>query len=120
MNISELERSLRQLRAATWTFIGAREDALFLDPPGAGKSHLAQGIGKQPFSKAIACCTSRRRFARRTGLLDELADAAAAGTRKQFTETLTTVPPLIIDDFLMRKLPLTHPPLRTLQHAAHI
>jgi len=29
------------------------------------------------------------------------------GTRKQFMETLTTVPLLIIDDFGMRKLPLT-------------
>lgn len=31
---------------ATGTFIGHREDALFLGPGGAGKSHLAQAIGQ--------------------------------------------------------------------------
>ncbi len=40
-------------------------------------------------------------------LLDELAEAVVDGTRKEFMETLTTVPLLIIDDFGMRKLPLT-------------
>jgi len=36
-----------------------------------------------------------------------LAEAVADGTRREFMETLTTVPLLIIDDFGMRKLPLT-------------
>ena len=40
-------------------------------------------------------------------LLDELAEAVVDGTRKEFMVTLTTVPLLIIDDFGMRKLPLT-------------
>jgi DNA replication protein DnaC len=40
-------------------------------------------------------------------LLDELADAVADGTRKEYMESLATVPLLIIDDFGMRKLPLT-------------
>jgi len=40
-------------------------------------------------------------------LLDELAEAVVDGTRREFVETLTTVPLLIIDDFGMRKLPLT-------------
>ena len=40
-------------------------------------------------------------------LLDELADSVVDGTRKEFMESLTTVPLLIIDDFGMRKLPLT-------------
>lgn len=40
-------------------------------------------------------------------LLDELADAVATGTRRQYMESLTAVPLLIIDDFGMRKLPLT-------------
>ena len=39
--------------------------------------------------------------------IDELADAVVDGSRKEFMETLTTVPLLIIDDFGMRKLPLT-------------
>ena len=35
------------------------------------------------------------------------AEAIAEGTRREFMESLTTVPLLIIDDFGMRKLPLT-------------
>jgi IstB-like ATP binding protein len=35
-------------------------------------------------------------------LLDGLAEAVADGTRKEFMESLTTVPLLIIDDFGMR------------------
>jgi DNA replication protein DnaC len=87
---------------ATAAFIGKREDALFLGPGGAGKSHLAQAIGQ------AAILQGYRVLYRETHvLLDELADAVADGTRKQFMETLTTVPLLIIDDFGMRKLPLT-------------
>jgi len=40
-------------------------------------------------------------------LLDELAEAVVTGTRKQYIDELTAVPLLIIDDFGMRKLPLT-------------
>ena len=62
-------------------------------------------------------------------LLNNLADAVAEGTRKEFMETLTTVPLLIVDDFGVRKLPLTaargpvgdHPAaLRARQHAARV
>jgi DNA replication protein DnaC len=40
-------------------------------------------------------------------LLEELADAVVQDTRKQFMESLTSASLLIIDDFGMRKLPLT-------------
>jgi DNA replication protein DnaC len=40
-------------------------------------------------------------------LLEELAEAVMEGKRKQFMESVATVPLLIIDDFGMRKLPLT-------------
>jgi DNA replication protein DnaC len=40
-------------------------------------------------------------------LLDELADAVAEGARKDYMESVATVPWLIIDDFGMRKLPQT-------------
>ena len=40
-------------------------------------------------------------------LLDDLAESVVDGTRKEFMESLATVPLLIIDDFGMRKLPLT-------------
>src|SRR5438309_6678920 len=87
---------------ATAAFIGKREDSLFLGPGGTGKSHLAQAIGQS------AILQGYRVFYREAHvLLDELADAAADGTRKQYLESLATFPLLIIDDFGMRKLPLT-------------
>ena len=87
---------------ATCRFIEKREDALFLGPGGAGKSHLAQAIGQ------AAILQGHRVFYREAHiLLDQLADAVVKGKRKQFMANLTLVPLLIIDDFGMRKLPLT-------------
>jgi DNA replication protein DnaC len=87
---------------ATGAFIDRREDGLFLGPGGSGKSHLAQAIGQ------AAILQGYRVLYRETHvLLDQLADAVMDGTRKQFMEGLSTVPLLIIDDFGMRKLPLT-------------
>jgi DNA replication protein DnaC len=87
---------------ATCAFISRREDALFLGPGGTGKSHLAQSIGHAAIQQGY------RVFYRETHvLLDELADAVADGTRKEYMESVATVPFLIIDDFGMRKLPLT-------------
>jgi DNA replication protein DnaC len=87
---------------ATCAFITKREDGLFLGPGGTGKSHLAQAIGQ------AAILQGYRVLYRETHvLLDELAEAVMDGTRKPFMESLTTVPLLIIDDFGMRKLPLT-------------
>jgi len=87
---------------ATCRFIEKREDGLFLGPGGTGKSHLAQAIGQ------TAILQGYRVFYREAHvLLDELADAAADGTRRQFMAELAVVPLLIIDDFGMRKLPLT-------------
>jgi DNA replication protein DnaC len=87
---------------ATSAFIAKREDALFLGPGGTGKSHLAQAIGQAAIQQGY------RVWYREThGLLDELADAIVDGTRKEYLQSLATVPLLIIDDFGMRKLPLT-------------
>ena len=84
---------------ATCRFIEKREDALFLGPGGAGKSHLAQAIGQ------AAILRGHRVFYREAHiLLDQLADAVVEGRRKQFMTNLTLVPLLIIDDFGMRKL----------------
>ena len=87
---------------ATCAFIGRREDALFLGPGGTGKSHLAQAIGQAAIQQG-----HRVMYRETHVLLDDLAEAVAEGTRREFMETLTAVPLLIIDDFGMRKLPLT-------------
>jgi DNA replication protein DnaC len=87
---------------ATCAFISKREDALFLGPGGTGKSHLAQAIGQSAIQQGY-----RVLYRETHVLLDDLAEAVADGTRKEFMESLTTVSLLIIDDFGMRKLPLT-------------
>jgi len=87
---------------ATCAFIGKREDALFLGPGGTGKSHLAQAIGQAAIQQGY-----RVLYRETHVLLDDLAEAVAEGTRKEFMESLTVTSLLIIDDFGMRKLPLT-------------
>ncbi len=87
---------------ATARFVSEHADALFLGPPGTGKSHLAQAIG-------LAVIQQGYRVAYREAhvLLEELADAHLAGERKEYVESISTVPLLIIDDLGMRKLPST-------------
>jgi DNA replication protein DnaC len=87
---------------ATAAFINKREDALFLGPGGTGKSHLAQAIGQCAIQQGYKVLYRETHI-----LLDELADAVAGGTRKEYMESVATVPLLIIDDFGMRKLPHT-------------
>ena len=87
---------------ATARFIGQREDALLLGPPGTGKSHLAQAIGRAAIQQG-----HRVVYREAHVLIEELADAALDGTRKQCLADLTAVPLLIVDDLGMRKLPHT-------------
>jgi DNA replication protein DnaC len=87
---------------ATGAFIDHREDALFLGPGGTGKSHLAQAIGQ------AAILQGHKVLYRETHiLLEEAAEAAIEGRRKQYMESIASVALLIIDDFGMRKLPQT-------------
>ncbi len=87
---------------ATAAFINKREDVLFLGPGGTGKSHLAQAIGQAAIHQGYKVMYRETHV-----LLDELADAIADGTRKEYMDSVATVPLFIIDDFGMRKLPHT-------------
>jgi DNA replication protein DnaC len=87
---------------ATARFIERREDALFIGPPGTGKSHLAQAIGQAAIQQGY-----RVLYREAHHLLEELAETTIDDTRKQHMELLASVPLLIIDDLGMRKLPLT-------------
>jgi DNA replication protein DnaC len=86
----------------TARFIAQREDALFLGPPGTGKSHLAQAIGRAVIQQGY-----RVIYREAHTLLEELADATLDGTRKVYLADLVAAPLLIIDDLGMRKLPHT-------------
>ncbi len=91
-----------QKSLATGTFIAKHEDALFLGPPGTGKSHLAQAIGHAAIQQGY-----RVLYRETHTLLDELAETTIDGTRKEHMDLLVSVPLLIIDDLGMRKLPMT-------------
>lgn len=84
-------------------FVDKHEDALFLGPPGTGKSHLAQAIGLA----VIQAGGHRVMYREAHTLLDELAEASMSGQRREQMELLANVPLLIIDDLGMRKLPAT-------------
>ena len=108
---------------ATCTFIGKREDALFLGPGGTGKSHLAQAIGQSAIQQGY-----RVLYRETHVLLDDLAEAVAGGTRKEFMASLATVPLLVIDDFGNAQAAADcgrgsagdhHAPLRACQYTAH-
>jgi DNA replication protein DnaC len=87
---------------ATARFIQQREDALFLGPPGTGKSHLTQAIGRAAIQQGY-----RVTYREAHTLLEEIGEAAVDGTRKALLADLATTPLLIIDDLGMRKLPHT-------------
>jgi DNA replication protein DnaC len=87
---------------ATANFIAKHEDALFLGPPGTGKSHLAQAIGLAAIQQGYRVLYRETRT-----LINDIADAALDGARTEQMELFSTVPLLIIDDLGMRKLPST-------------
>lgn len=87
---------------ATGRFVTQHEDGLFQGPPGTGKSHLAQAIGF-----AVIQQGHRVLYREAHVLLEELADAQLAGTRKHYVAEVIAVPLLLIDDLGMRRLPHT-------------
>ena len=84
---------------ATVGFISRYEVALFLGPPGTGKSDLAQAIGL-----AVIAQGYRVLYRETHARLDDIAEATIDGAHKPFMENLATIPLLIIDDLGMRKL----------------
>src|SRR2546425_12967683 len=62
---------------ATARFIQQREDALFLGPPGTGKSHLAQAIGRAAIQQGYRVIYREAHL-----LIEAIAEAALDGTRK--------------------------------------
>lgn len=87
---------------ASGRFVTKHEDGLFHGPPGTGKSHLGQAIGH-----AVIQQGHRVRYREAHVLIEELAEAALEGRRKEHMDELAAVPLLIVDDLGMRRLPHT-------------
>jgi len=77
----------------TLDFVTARDNVVFLGPPGTGKTHLAIGLG-------IRACQAGHRvlFATATQWVARLADAHAAGRLQAELVRLGRYPLLVIDE----------------------
>jgi DNA replication protein DnaC len=77
----------------TLDFVAARENVVFLGPPGTGKTHLAIGLG-------IRACQAGHRvlFATAAQWVARLADAHAVGTLQAELVRLGRYPLLVVDE----------------------
>ncbi|MCA2230514.1 IS21-like element helper ATPase IstB [Nonomuraea aurantiaca] len=77
----------------TLDFVAARENVVFLGPPGTGKTHLSIGLG-------IRACQAGHRVAFDTAAawVDRLADAHTTATLQQELTKLSRIPLLIVDE----------------------
>jgi DNA replication protein DnaC len=87
---------------ATCRFVPAGENVLFLGQPGVGKSHLAIALGMQAIRSAYSV-----RYYSVYDFIEALADAEIGGLRRQFLAEMARVNLLILDEFGMKKLPLS-------------
>jgi DNA replication protein DnaC len=90
------QRSLKRetiTHLGTLDFITARENVVFLGPPGTGKTHLAIGLG-------IRGCQAGHRaaFATAAGWVARLADAHHGGRLQDELVKLGRIPLLIVDE----------------------
>jgi len=90
------QRSLRRdtvLHLGALDFVAARDNVVFLGPPGTGKTHLAIGLG-------IRACQAGHRvaFATAAQWVGRLADAHHAGRLQDELTRLGRIPLLIVDE----------------------
>jgi DNA replication protein DnaC len=78
---------------ATLDFVAAKENVIFLGPPGTGKTHLAIGL-------AIRGCQAGHRvlFATASQWVDRLADAHSSGRLQTELLKLSRYPLLVVDE----------------------
>ena len=88
------------LELRTLKFIERRENALFIGPPGTGKSHIAKALG-------YAAVQSGYRLIYREAhhLFADIHEARVTKRISRLKKQLRSAPLLIIDDLFLRKVP---------------
>ena len=90
------------LELATLKFIDAHEGALFIGPPGLGKSHVAKALAQLAVSRGYKVL-----YREAHQLIDDIHEARELGELRKYRQQLNNAELLVIDDLFLRKLPTT-------------
>lgn len=90
------------LELASSKFVIKSQGALFLGPPGVGKSHLAIAIGISAIQNGYSV-----RYISAFDLAEDLAESSEMGNRKETVSHYLKPDLLILDEFGMKRLPKT-------------
>jgi DNA replication protein DnaC len=88
------------LELGTLKFLETREDALFLGPPGTGKSHAAKAIALLAVERGY-----RVLYREAQQLIEDITEARELGTIRKYRAQLKKTELLLIDDLFLRRLP---------------
>ena len=88
------------LELATLKFIDAKEDALFLGPPGTGKSHVAKALALLAVGRGYKALYREAHH-----LIEDINEARELGEIRKYRAQLKSTELLVIDDLFLRKLP---------------
>ena len=87
------------LELATLKFLEAREDALFIGPPGLGKSHCAKAIAQLAAGRGYTVL-----YREAHQLIEDIHEARETGQLRKHRAVLKAAELLVIDDLFLRKL----------------
>jgi DNA replication protein DnaC len=88
------------LELATLQFIDAREDVLFIGPPGTGKSHAAKALATLAVTRGYKVL-----YREAHQLIEDITEARELGQIRKLRAQFKATDLLLIDDLFLRKLP---------------